>query len=40
MLYEVITNRKKAAFGDSDAVPIVKGPLVDYMYVADSYNFV
>jgi CRP-like cAMP-binding protein len=32
-------NRQEAAFNDPDAVPIVKGPLVDYMYVADEEDF-
>ncbi len=32
-------NRQQAAFNDPDAVPIVKGPLVDYMYVADEEDF-
>jgi CRP-like cAMP-binding protein len=32
-------NRQEAAISDPDAVPIVKGPLVDYMYVADEEDF-
>ena len=32
-------NRQKAMQNDPDAVPIVKGPLVDYMYVADEEDF-
>jgi CRP-like cAMP-binding protein len=32
-------NRQEAAFNDPDAIPIVKGPLVDYMYVADEEDF-
>ena len=31
--------RHSGAAGDLDAVPIVKGPLVDYMYVADEEDF-
>ena len=32
-------NRNAEALSDPDAVPIVKGPLVDYMYVADEEDF-
>jgi CRP-like cAMP-binding protein len=32
-------SRKLTAAVDSDAVPIIKGPLVDYMYVADEEDF-
>ncbi len=32
-------NRQKAMQNDPNAVPIVKGPLVDYMYVADEEDF-
>lgn len=32
-------NRKQSAIGDSDTIPIIKGPLVDYMYVADEEDF-
>jgi CRP-like cAMP-binding protein len=32
-------NQQKAAMDDTDAVPIIKGPLVDYMYVADEEDF-
>lgn len=32
-------SRHRAAFNDPHAVPIVKGPLVDYMYVADEEDF-
>jgi len=32
-------NQQKAAFNDADAVPIIRGPLVDYMYVADEEDF-
>lgn len=32
-------SRKQTSAGDTDAVPIVKGPLVDYMYVADEEDF-
>ncbi len=32
-------NRQESALNDPDAVPIVKGPLVDYMYVADEEDF-
>ncbi len=32
-------NKQQAALNDPDAVPIVKGPLVDYMYVADEEDF-
>jgi len=32
-------NRQKAMQNDPDAVPTVKGPLVDYMYVADEEDF-
>lgn len=32
-------NRQQETFNDPDAVPIVKGPLVDYMYVADEEDF-
>lgn len=32
-------SRKSATATDSDAIPIVKGPLVDYMYVADEEDF-
>lgn len=31
--------RKQAAGGSPDAIPIVKGPMVDYMYVADEEDF-
>ena len=31
--------RKQAAGGSQDAIPIVKGPMVDYMYVADEEDF-
>jgi CRP-like cAMP-binding protein len=32
-------SRKLTAATDSDAIPIIKGPLVDYMYVADEEDF-
>lgn len=32
-------SRQKAVFNDPFAVPVVKGPLVDYMYVADEEDF-
>lgn len=32
-------SKQRAAFNDPNAVPIVKGPLVDYMYVADEEDF-
>lgn len=32
-------SRKQASATDSDAIPIIKGPLVDYMYVADEEDF-
>jgi CRP-like cAMP-binding protein len=32
-------NQQKAAMDDTDAVPIIRGPLVDYMYVADEEDF-
>ncbi len=32
-------NRQEEALNDPDAVPVVKGPLVDYMYVADEEDF-
>ncbi|MBI5062211.1 MAG: cyclic nucleotide-binding domain-containing protein, partial [Desulfatitalea sp.] len=32
-------SRKLTTATDSDAIPIVKGPLVDYMYVADEEDF-
>jgi CRP-like cAMP-binding protein len=32
-------SRKQTAASDPDTVPIVKGPLVDYMYVADEEDF-
>ncbi len=32
-------SRKQIATGSSDATPIVKGPMVDYMYVADEEDF-
>ncbi|WP_054031432.1 cyclic nucleotide-binding domain-containing protein [Desulfatitalea tepidiphila] len=31
--------RKQSAGGSADAIPIVKGPMVDYMYVADEEDF-
>ncbi|KJS32624.1 MAG: hypothetical protein VR64_05975 [Desulfatitalea sp. BRH_c12] len=34
-----VASRKKGVAVDMDAVPIVKGPLVDYMYVADEEDF-
>lgn len=32
-------SKQQTAFSDPNAVPIVKGPLVDYMYVADEEDF-
>ena len=32
-------SRKNIATGSTDAIPIVKGPMVDYMYVADEEDF-
>ena len=32
-------SRKQTATGSTDAIPIVKGPMVDYMYVADEEDF-
>ncbi|RJQ87950.1 MAG: DUF4388 domain-containing protein [Desulfobacteraceae bacterium] len=32
-------SRKQTAASDMDSVPIIKGPLVDYMYVADEEDF-
>ncbi|MBR9980580.1 MAG: cyclic nucleotide-binding domain-containing protein [Desulfatitalea sp.] len=32
-------SRRQALLNDPDAVPIIKGPLVDYMYVADEEDF-
>lgn len=32
-------SQEKAELTDTDAVPIIKGPLVDYMYVADEEDF-
>lgn len=32
-------SRKTVATGSPDAIPIVKGPMVDYMYVADEEDF-
>ena len=32
-------SRKQIATGSPDAIPIVKGPMVDYMYVADEEDF-
>jgi CRP-like cAMP-binding protein len=32
-------SQEKAALNSTDAVPIIKGPLVDYMYVADEEDF-
>lgn len=32
-------SKQQSAFNDPNAVPIVKGPLVDYMYVADEEDF-
>jgi len=34
-----VASRKQGVAVDMDAVPIVKGPLVDYMYVADEEDF-
>jgi CRP-like cAMP-binding protein len=34
-----VMSKQQAAFNDPNAVPIVKGPLVDYMYVADEEDF-
>ena len=32
-------SRRQTATGSADAIPIVKGPMVDYMYVADEEDF-
>ncbi len=32
-------SRPQKAVGNSDSIPIIKGPLVDYMYVADEEDF-
>jgi CRP-like cAMP-binding protein len=32
-------SRRQTLLGDPNAVPIIKGPLVDYMYVADEEDF-
>jgi CRP-like cAMP-binding protein len=32
-------SRKQAGAGSMDSIPVVKGPLVDYMYVADEEDF-
>lgn len=34
-----VASRKQTLLGDPNAVPIIKGPLVDYMYVADEEDF-